>query len=180
MQFKRNLDEGSIKSKFENISRILDDILSSQRPSSDRSGLGFVKEKNLESFSVTNQEGSKKSDAEILKNPTKKEIKKPGLNSQDKNRNNIAPKRPNRYLHIFLGHYFSCNNFGHKALNCKTERRVSEYKKKSSSNKMKGNKNFFTLLQKYGIECYKRNNHVHMERDCKLKTPTQNTVEIKK
>ena len=45
-QFKRKLDEESIKLKFENSSRILDDILSSQRPSSDRSHLGLVKEKN--------------------------------------------------------------------------------------------------------------------------------------
>ena len=73
MQFKRKLDDGSIKSKFENSSRILDDILSSQRPSSDRSSLGFVKEKNPESFPVTNQEGSKKSYVEVLKTPAKKE-----------------------------------------------------------------------------------------------------------
>ena len=99
MHFKRNLDEGSIKSNFENSSRILDDILSSQIPSSDISGLGFVKEKNLEIFIVINQEGSKKSYAEVLKTPAKKEIsKKVGLISQDKNRNNLAPKRPNRYL----------------------------------------------------------------------------------
>ena len=45
LQFKRKLDEESIKSKFENSSRILDDILSSQRPSGDRSGLGFVKKR---------------------------------------------------------------------------------------------------------------------------------------
>ena len=32
MQFKRKLNEGSMKSKFENRSRILDDILSSQIP----------------------------------------------------------------------------------------------------------------------------------------------------
>ena len=147
MQFKKKLDEGSVKSKFENSSRILDDIFSSQIPSSDRSGLGFVKEKKPEIFPVTNQEGSKKSYVEVLKTPTKKErSKKVGLISQDINANNIAPKRPNRYLQIFLGHYFSCNNFGHKALNCKTKRKVSKYKRKSSSNKMKGNKNLFTLL----------------------------------
>ena len=105
MQFKRKLDEGSIKSKFENSSGILDDILSSQWPSSDSFGLGFVKDKNPESFPVTNQEGSKKRYVEILKTPTKREgSKKVGLISQDKNRNNIAPKRPNRYLQIFLGH----------------------------------------------------------------------------
>ena len=43
IQFKRNLDEESIESKFENSSSILDDILSSQRPSGDWSGLGFIK-----------------------------------------------------------------------------------------------------------------------------------------
>ena len=86
----------------------------------------------------------------------------------------MVPKRPNRYQQIFLGHFYSCNNFGHKALNY-----VSEYKKKSSSNKSKGNKNLFTLLQKYYIECYKCNNNGHMERDCKLEPPTRNIVEIK-
>ena len=48
-----------------------------------------------------------KSYVEVLKTPAKKErSKKDGLISQDKNRNNIAPKRPNRYLQIFLGHFF--------------------------------------------------------------------------
>ena len=85
MQFKRKLDEESIKSKFENRSRILDDILSSQRPSGDRSSLGFVKEKKPQSFPVTNQEGTKKSYAEVLKTPTKKErSNKADLISQDK------------------------------------------------------------------------------------------------
>ena len=79
---------------------------------------------------------------------------------------------------MFVGHFYSCNNFGHKAINCITERKVSEYKKKSSSNKSKGNKNLFTLLQKYDIECYKCNNHGHMARDCQLKTPTRNIVAI--
>ena len=132
IQFERNLDEGSIKSKFENISRILDDILSSQRASGDRCGLGFIKEKKPDIFPVSNQEGSKKSYAEVLTTPAKKErSKKDGLISEDKNRINLEPKRPNRYLQIFLGDFFSCNNFGHKALNWRTQSKVSEFKKKS-------------------------------------------------
>ena len=170
MQFKRKIDEGSIKSKFENSSSILYDILSIQRPSSDMFGLGFVKEKKPENFPITNKKGGKKSYAKILKTPAKKEVnKKAGLISQDENRNNIAPKRPNRYLQIFLGYCYSCNNFGHKALNCRTKRKESEYKKMPSSIKTKGNKNIFLLLQQYDIECYKCNNHGHMARDCKLK-----------
>ena len=53
-----------------------------------------------------------------------------------------------------------------------------EYKKKLSSNKPKRNHNLFTLLQKYDIECYTCNNHGHLERDCKLMTPTRKTVAI--
>ena len=138
-QFKIKLNEGSIKSKFDNISRILYDIPSSQKPSNDKSGLGFVKENKPKVFPITNKKWGKKSYAKILKTPAKKEVnKKAGLISQDENIKNIAPKRPNRYLQIFLGHCFSCNNFGHKALDCRTERKVFEYKKKSSSNKPKG------------------------------------------
>ena len=93
MQFKRKLNEGSIKSKFENSSKILDDILSSQRPSSDRCVLVFIKEKKPESYPDTNQEGSKKSYAEVLKTPAKKEgSKKASLSSQDKNRNKNSTK----------------------------------------------------------------------------------------
>ena len=85
MQLKKNIDEGSIKSKFENSLWILDNILNSQRSSNDRSGLGFNKEKKLESFSFTNQGGNKKSYVEALKNPVKKEeSKKDALKSQDK------------------------------------------------------------------------------------------------
>ena len=179
-QYKKKLDEGSIKSNFKNSSRIIDGILSSQRPSSDSSGLGFVKENKPEIFPVTNQDGSKKIYAEVLKTPAKRERrKKVVLISQDKNWNNLAPKRPNRYLQIFLGHFFACNNFGHKALNCRTERIFFEYKKKSSSNKSKGDKNLITLIQKYDIECYKCNNHGHIARDCKLKASTNNTVTTK-
>ena len=98
--------------------------------------MGFVKKKKTENFLVTNQKGRKKIYTEILKTPAKREVnKKAGLISQDKNKNNIAPKRPNRYLQIFLGHCFACNNFSNKALNWRTKRKVSEYKKKTSNNK---------------------------------------------
>ena len=34
----------------------------------------------------------------------------------------------------------------------------------------------FSLLQQYDIEFYTCNNHGHMARDCKLETPTRNTI----
>ena len=104
MKFKKKIEEGSNKSKFENNSRILDNILNSQRSSSDRSGLGFNKENKPKCFSFTNQGGNKKSHSELLKSLVKKEeSKKASLNSQEKIINNMVPKRPNRYQPYLFG-----------------------------------------------------------------------------
>ena len=136
----------------------------------------MLKKRSQKIFLSPKKKGGKKSYAEILKTLEKREVnKKAGLISQDKNKNNISPKIPNRYLQIFLGYCYSCNNFGHTALNCRTKRKESEYKKMPSSIKTKGNKNMFSLLQQYDIECYNCNNHGHMARDCKLKNPTRNS-----
>ena len=41
MQFRKNIDEEAMKSKFEGSSKVLDDILNRQRPSNDKNGLGY-------------------------------------------------------------------------------------------------------------------------------------------
>ena len=92
---------------------------------------------------------------------------------------NVMPKKPmtSIYQHIFLGHCYSCNKFGHKSLNCRAYGKFREYKNNSPSEKPKGrNHNHFTLLQRYDLECYKCNNHGDMARDCKLMTPTRKTI----
>ena len=45
IKLRKGVDEKYMKSKFENNSRILDDILSSQIPSNDKTGLGYDKVK---------------------------------------------------------------------------------------------------------------------------------------
>ena len=52
IQLRKGVDEKYIKSKFEKISRILDDILSSQRPSNDKTGIGYDKVKKPEYSSI--------------------------------------------------------------------------------------------------------------------------------
>ena len=54
VQLREGVDEKFIKSNFKNSSKILDDILNSQRSFSDRSSLGFIKEKKPKSFPLTN------------------------------------------------------------------------------------------------------------------------------
>ena len=63
----KSLDEEAIKSKFENKSKVLDDILSSQIPSSDKSSLGYEKEKKSKYSSLTNQGGNKRSYVDVRK-----------------------------------------------------------------------------------------------------------------
>ena len=52
---KKNIDEEFIKTKFENSSMILDDILRSQKPSNDKTSLGYDNERKTKCSSVTNQ-----------------------------------------------------------------------------------------------------------------------------
>ena len=180
IQLRKGVDEKYIKSKFENSSRILDDILSNQIPSN--TGLGYDKVKKPEYSSVIDQGGNERS-YDALKSPVKREESKKYVSSfHDKDRTNEISKRPmtNRYQHIFLGHCYACNNFGHKSLICRSYEKFREYMKYSPSDKPKGrNHNRFTLLQRYDLECYKCNNHGHMERDCKLMTPTKKIVSSK-
>jgi hypothetical protein len=95
-----------------NISRILDEILESQRPQCDKSGLGYKGEDtHVEARSSKKHEVS----------PSKKEdnvAKKPSTQSKD---NFISTKQ--RYESIFHGHCYSCNGYGHKAFECKSYER---------------------------------------------------------
>ena len=76
MHLRKTLDEEYIKSKFENNSRTLYEILSFQRPSSNKSGLGFDKVKKPGYSSCTNQDGNKRSDATVLMSQIKREESK--------------------------------------------------------------------------------------------------------
>ena len=102
--------EKSVQSKFENTSRTLDEILSSQISSNDKAVLGFEKGKKPGYSSSIKDERS----YDVASK--KKERKKftPFLQRTD-----MMPRRTmtSRNQHIFLGHCYSCNNFGHKSLN---------------------------------------------------------------
>ena len=68
----------------------------------------------------------------------------------------VAPSRRSstpRYLSIFLGNCFSCNNFGHKAKDCKA------YEGDAQANG--------GVHWNYNFECYKCHNYGHMTRKCR-------------
>ena len=73
MLLRNKLDEKYIKSKFEKNSRTLDEIPSVQRPTSDKSRLGFDKEKKPGYSSCTNQDGNKRIHVVVLRSQIKRE-----------------------------------------------------------------------------------------------------------
>ena len=75
----------------------------------------------------------------------------------------------NRNQKIFLGHFYSYKNFGHKALKCKAYEKFHEYKKDAIKKSKVRNHNHFGILQRFDIECYKCNKFGHLDRNCKLK-----------
>ena len=128
-----NIVECSIKSKFEDRSKTLDDILISQRPSSDKTGLGYDKRSYVVTLmSPIQNKGNQKCVPPLHKK-------------------HMMSRRPmtSVYQQIFLVHCYSCNNFGHNPLNCKAYGKFQFYKKNTPSNNPKERKKPITPLQLY-------------------------------
>jgi hypothetical protein len=187
---KRELEKGNNQSRFENSSKILDDILNSQISSSNKSGLGYDQKKSNKGSNSTSQKTDKnpKSYAVSLQSSFKKEERKIKIDSnqhksalpskENEYRKNTTTRRtpPKRYQHLFLGYCFSCNNFGHKALHCRAygqynHKNVQRYgykNNKNNNNQENKNYNSFSPLQNYNVECHKCNNYGHKSSDCRL------------
>ena len=134
---------------MENSSKTLDDILNSQRLSSEKTRLGYNKRNYVAALM-----------SPIEKNDCKKY-------SPFLHRRNMMPIRPmiSMYQQIFLFHFYSWNNFGHESVNWKAYGKLHFYKKNAPSNNPKErNHNSFAPLQRYHIECYKCNNHGNVAR----------------
>ena len=88
----------------------------------------------------------------LKKQIKEEESKKFAPSSHDKDKTNVMPRRPmtSSYQQIFFCHCYSCNNFGHKALNCSAYGKFCDYTKNASSFKPKlRHHNFFAPLEKY-------------------------------
>jgi hypothetical protein len=114
--------------KFLNSSLILDEILESQRSPYNKSGLGYKKKTaHVEASTSKKNEviPSKKEDNAAKKPSTQgKEIFK--RTKQGRHQEAIFGTPKQRYESIFHGHFHSCNEYGHKAFECRSyERRYN-------------------------------------------------------
>jgi hypothetical protein len=85
-----------------------------------------------------------------------------------------SPLTP-RYQNFFLGHCYTCKNFGHKAMNCRINERNKYTRNMNGVNNRYGNNrgffnrsynSFYPLMDK-NIVCYKCNYLGHKARDCR-------------
>jgi hypothetical protein len=90
-----------------------------------------------------------------------------------------------RYQTIFFGLCYACNNFGHKAVNCRGNNMKNnsfesyiqnDYSRIPSETQRRSYNRFESLS--IDVECYKCNNFGHMAKDCRMivppKEPQQN------
>jgi hypothetical protein len=83
-----------------------------------------------------------------------------------------------RYQTIFFGLCYACNNFGHKAVNCRANNRNNnnfesytqrDYSRRPSDTQRRSYNMFESLSTE--VECYKCNNFGHMAKDCRMTIP---------
>jgi hypothetical protein len=103
----------------------LDNIINSQRPNHDKSGLGYNQTERVSSSKTTDQETHLRSYAETVrgdKNFYKEDHRDTPPPREEEGFKRVTPFRiysTPRYQTIFFGLCYACNNFGHKVVNCR-------------------------------------------------------------
>jgi hypothetical protein len=129
---------------FEKSTEKLDEILSSQRSPNDKTRLGYndslkttKQEKEVENDETNTPEQVEKQDRrlEFRRNETSRRSSPTRYESNhyegnyrriDREPRWTTPQRRSltpRYQNFFLGHCYTCGNFGHKAINCRINER---------------------------------------------------------
>jgi hypothetical protein len=180
------------KKNMQNSSKVLDDIISSQKSHLDKSGLGYNQTEKGSSSKTTEQETYPKSYAETIKGDRKiykedyRDTPPPRRFRFQNQQQTYRPQEEEgfirappfrrsstpRYQTIFFGLCYACNNFGHKVVNCRANNRninnfeshtQKGYPRRPSETQRRSYNRFESLSTE--VECYKCNNFGHMAKD---------------
>jgi hypothetical protein len=186
------------KKNMQNSSKVLDDIINSQKSHLDKSRLGYNQTEKGSSSKTTEKETNPKSYAETIKEDRKiykEDYRDTPPPRRFRFQNQQQTDRPQeeegfirappfrrsstpRYQTIFFGLCYACNNFGHKAVNCRANNRNSnnfesytqrDYSRRPSDTQRRSYNRFESLSTE--VECYKCNNFGHMAKDCRMTVP---------
>jgi hypothetical protein len=173
---RKELDAKLIQTKYENSSKILDNIVTTQKDLGNKNGIGYSQEESrvkLKSYADTLLSTFKKKNEEKTSNDQNSREPLPSIKKEDK----TIPKKFYQNMHpcIFFGYCFSCSNFRQKAMNCRAYRRkklrVNNYNRKDNQaiNQVKSrNYNSFAPIQEGDLECFRCHNYGHKANNCIL------------
>jgi hypothetical protein len=175
----------------------LDDIISSQKSHLDKSRLGYNQIEKGSSSKTAEQETYPKRYAEAIKGdrkiyteyyrdtPPPRRFKFQNQQQIDRSQEEegfirAPPFRRSstpRYQTMFFGLCYACNNFGHKAVNCRGNNKNIKnfdytqkgYPRRPSETQRISYNSFESLSTE--VECYKCNNFGHMAKDFKMIVP---------
>jgi hypothetical protein len=182
--------------KFEKSTEKLDEILSSQISPNDKTGLGYN-----DSLKTTKQEKEVENDETNTPEQVEQQYRKLEFRRNETSRGSspiryernhyegnyrridrepgwTTPQRRSlmpRYQNFFLGHCYTCGNFGHKAINSRINERNNYASYMNGENSryknvcrpFNRNYNPFDPLMDQNIVCYRCNNLGHKVQDCK-------------
>ena len=128
INLKRKNEKTKETIKFQNNSSILDMIQNSQRPTNDKIGLGYNKKEEGGKWNTIHKHekwlSSSKGKSEITNQIQTMNCVKGGSYKSKKQETykkvDFSCHNGLEYGNTFNGYLFSCKNFGHKALECKS------------------------------------------------------------
>jgi hypothetical protein len=185
-----------------NNSKVLNDIISNQRPNDDKYGLGYNQRENRSSSKTTDQETQPRNYAETVRgdkkfykkdhrdtpppkifrfqNQRQSETRRPQEEDEFRRVTNFRRSTTPKYQTIFLGLCYSCNNFGHKVVNCRANNmnrnnRESYAQNDYSRRPSETHNIYYNIFEFLSIEmeCYKCNKFGHMAKDYRMKDPSR-------
>jgi hypothetical protein len=181
------------KKNMKNNSKVLDNIINSQRPNHNKFGLGYNQTENGSRYKKIDQETHPRSYAKtfevdnkfyeedhmdtppprrfIFQNQQQSETSRP---QEEEGFRRVTPFKiysTPRYQTIFFGLCYSCDNFAHKAVNCRENRRninkyeihaYNGYARRPNETQRRSYNRFESLSTE--VECYKCNKFGHSQK----------------
>jgi hypothetical protein len=183
VDLRKKVEKSNTHIKFMNNSTILDEILDSQRSPNDKSGLGYNKEAiHLEASTSKKHEVSpsfSKGGSNVASQPstqrketfkrTKKGRHQEAIFTPQRKFRRETPSRwtpKQRYENVFHGHCYSCNEYGHKDLDCRHYARKDNGRFHNTLRCWRCNQVGHIVAHCHTMRCYSCSGFGHKSQDC--------------
>jgi hypothetical protein len=183
VDLRKKVEKSNTHIKFMNNSTILNEILDSQRSPNDKSGLGYNKEAtHLEANTSKKHEVSpsfSKGGSNVASQPSTQSKETFKRTKQGRHQEAIfTPQRKfrretpsrwtpkQRYENVFHGHCFSCNEYGHKALDCRHYARKDVGRFHNTLRCWRCNQVGHIVAHCHTMRCYNCSGFGHKSQDC--------------